>query len=239
MADPSSHVPARCGASPVRARSVRGEAQVRAPDRVAGPGRRALRVESVADHSFGVALLAWACALQRRAEGAAIDPERVLKLAIIHDLAEAETGDSTPYDPAAIPSEHDPAARRAFLETRHRRDPDRRAAKRAHEDAVMRALLAALPGATRSELGELWDELHLGTSREARFVKQVDRLETFLQSRLYLGSDPTLPMASFHQEVLETIDDPLLAAIRDAALRNCANPRASRPGRRRSAAGLR
>ena len=57
-----------------------------------------------------------------------------------------------------------------------------------------------------------------GESLEARFVKQVDRLETFLQSRLYLDSDPTLPMASFYQEVLETIDDPLLAAIRDAAL---------------------
>ena len=180
-------------------------------------GVEPLRVESVADHSFGVALLAWSCALQRRAEGAAIDPDRVLKLAIIHDLAEAETGDSTPYDPASIPGEHDPAARRAFLETRHTRDPDRGAAKRAEEDAVMRPLLDALPGAARLELSELWDELHLGTSSEAQFVKQVDRLETFLQSRFYLGADPTLPMASFHQEVFETIDDPLLAAIRDAA----------------------
>jgi putative hydrolase of HD superfamily len=172
----------------------------------------------VADHSFGVALLAWVCALQRQAEGAAIDPERVLKLALIHDLAEAETGDWTPYDGASIPSEHDPAARRAFLEARHSRDPNRRATKRAQEDAVMRTLLAALPGATRSALAELWDEHHLGESPEAEFVKQVDRLETFLQSRLYLDTDPTLPVASFHQEVLETIDDPLLAAIRDAAL---------------------
>ena len=82
----------------------------------------------------------------------------------------------------------------------------------------MRTLIDALPGSTRSELGALWDELRLGTSSEARFVKQVDRLETFLQSRLYLDTDPTLPMASFRQEVFETIDDPLLAAIRDAAL---------------------
>jgi len=183
-------------------------------------GVDACQVESVADHSFAVALLAWACALQRQAEGVAIDPERVLTLAIMHDLAEAETGDATPYDPAAIPSEFDPAARRAFLEKRHSRDPDRRATKRADEDAVMRALIAVLRDATRSALGELWDELHLGESLEARFVKQVDRLETFLQSRLYLETDPTLPVASFQQEVFETIDDPLLAAIRDAALAN-------------------
>lgn len=181
-------------------------------------GVRPLQVESVADHSFGVALLAWACALQRQAEGAAIDPERVLILAIIHDLAEAETGDATPYEAAAVPGEHDPAARRAFLETRHRRDPDRQAAKRADEDAVMRRLLDALPGATRSALEAMWDEIHLETSSEARFVKQVDRLETFLQSRYYLSADSTLPMSSFQQEVFDSIDDPLLVAIRDAAL---------------------
>ena len=177
-----------------------------------------LQVESVADHSLGVALLAWGCALQRRAEGVAIDPERVLMLAILHDLAEAKTGDVPPYDPAAIPDAQEPAARRAFLETRHRRDPDRDAAKRREEHAAVRELLDTLPVATRSALEEIWDDLRQGTSNEARFVKQVDRLETFLQSRRYLRADPTLPMASFHQEVFEAIDDPLLSAIRDAAL---------------------
>ncbi len=177
-----------------------------------------LQVESVADHSLGVAILAWGCALQRRAEGVAIDPERVLMLAILHDLAEAQTGDVPPYDPAAIPGAHEPAARRAFLETRHRRDPDRDAAKRREEDAAVRELLDTLPVATRSAMEEVWDDLRQGTSNEARFVKQVDRLETFLQSRRYLRADPTLPMASFHQEVFEAIDDPLLSAIRDAAL---------------------
>src|SRR5215217_8468032 len=177
-----------------------------------------LQVESVADHSLGVALLAWSCALQRQAEGVAINPERVLTLAILHDLAEAEIGDLTPYDPAAIPDENEPAARRAFLQTRHHRDPDRDAAKRAEEDATVRNILDTLPLAARSALQEIWDDLRLGTSTEARFVKQVDRLETFLQSRRYLRGDPTFPMASFRQEVLESIDDPLLAAIRDAAL---------------------
>ena len=175
------------------------------------------QVESVADHSVGVAVLAWGCALQRRAEGAAINPERVLMLAILHDFAEAETGDLTPYDPAAIPDEREPAARRAFLESRHHRDPDRAAAKRAAEDAAVQELLATLPDATRSALRDVWDDLRLGASSEARFVKQVDRLETFLQARRYLQSDSRLPMASFRQEVVESIDDPLLSAIRDAA----------------------
>ncbi len=181
------------------------------------------QVESVADHSCGVALLAWACALQRQAEGATLDPMRVAMLGLVHDLAEAETGDSPPYDSAALPGADDPAARRAFLQHRHVRDDTRDAVKRKNEDASLQRLLAALPAAPKAALRELWEELKRGTSPEARFVKQVDRLETFLQSRYYLRDDPNLPMDSFRREAMETIDDALLAALRDAALAEPAN----------------
>ena len=175
-------------------------------------------VESVADHSLGVALLAWAAALERSSDGASIDPERVLKLAVLHDLAEAETGDVPPYDPTSVPKEEDAAARRAFLERRHHRDAARQAAKRTAEDAAIGRLLEALPPNVRRELGELWAELQIGTSAEARFVKQTDRLETFLQSLAYRSELPGLPVDSFRREVIESIDDPLLATVRDSAL---------------------
>lgn len=176
------------------------------------------RAESVADHSLGVAILAWLCALERSAAGEHLDPIRVLQLAILHDLAEAEVGDVPPYDPALAPAGNDEAARRAFLNRRHVRDPARAAAKRAAESAAMAKMLATMPAAARTEIADLWQELQDGRSREAQFVKQVDRLETFLQSRHYLHEQPGIPVESFRQEVLETIDDPLLAAIRDAAL---------------------
>jgi putative hydrolase of HD superfamily len=82
----------------------------------------------------------------------------------------------------------------------------------------MRALLDSLPSTVRSTLGDVWEDLQSGTSDEARFVKQVDRLETFLQARHYQRDDPRIPVESFRCEVMETIDDPLLRAIRDAAL---------------------
>src|SRR5262245_57028480 len=63
--------------------------------------------ESVADHSFRVALLAWLAAHLAAADDPALDVDRVLALALIHDLAEALTGDLTPYDPAAIPAATD------------------------------------------------------------------------------------------------------------------------------------
>lgn len=175
-------------------------------------------VESVADHSLGVALLAWACAVERHELGAPLDPARVALLAMVHDLPEAETGDPPPYDPSAIPPPADQTERRAFLERRHIRDDERQQAKRDAEAAAMRRLLAALPENVHFELQSLWDELRRGESAEARFVKQIDRLETFLQSRVYHEQFPDAPMASFAQEVLETIDDPLLTAIRDESI---------------------
>lgn len=54
-------------------------------------------VESVADHSYGVALLAYLLCPKD------LDRTRVLELALLHDLAEVVTGDITPYD--GVPSE--------------------------------------------------------------------------------------------------------------------------------------
>jgi putative hydrolase of HD superfamily len=48
--------------------------------------------ESVADHTFGVALLALLCA------DASVNRERCIGLALVHDLAEAIVGDLTPHD---------------------------------------------------------------------------------------------------------------------------------------------
>jgi len=173
--------------------------------------------ESVADHSFRVALLAWLAA-RLAGNGDALDPDRVLALALLHDLAEAVTGDLTPYDRAAIPA-GDAEARRAFLDRRHRRDPARAAAKRAAEAAAMTDLLADLPPPLAADLDRLWQELHAAASPEARFVKQADKLETFLQSREYAAANPSRPMASFAAEVDEEVHHPSLRSLLDAIRR--------------------
>lgn len=174
--------------------------------------------ESVAAHSFRLALLAWLAARAAADRGAAIDPDRVLKLALIHDLAEAVTGDHPPYDPAAVPAATDASKRRAFLDGRHVRSPARAADKRAAEAAAMTDLLADLAPSLDGELSALWAELEAGDTAAARFVKQADKLETFFQSREYLAADPSRPMASFAAEVDDVIEDPVLAGLRDAVL---------------------
>ena len=170
-----------------------------------------VETESVADHSYRLALLTWLAA----ASQPELDRDKVLKLALIHDLAEALTGDFPPYDPAEIPAEGDPDARHAFLSHRHIRSEATKSAKRATEAAAMNELLADLSPPLSEELAALWREAAAQTSPEARFVKQADALEAYLQSREYLAADPSRPVASFAAEVAEVITEPALVAVRD------------------------
>ncbi len=165
--------------------------------------------ESVADHSLRVALLAWLAAL----DDPSLDHGRVLELALLHDVPEYGAGDIPPYDPADLDAA---AGDPAFLDRRHRRSPERQAAKRAAEQEAMDALLADLPPAARSVLAARWEELRDGTSPEARFVSQADKLETYLQSREYAATRPGLAIGSFAAEVAEVITHPALVALRDA-----------------------
>jgi len=186
-------------------------------------GVPAAEVESVADHAFRTSVLAWLGA----AAVPELDRDRVLKLALVHDLAEALAGDPTPYDPDEIPT-GDPAARAAFLNRRHVRSESRHAAKHAAEVAAMTELLTDLPPALAEEVRTLWEEVEGHTSPEARFVKGTDRLERFLQSREYLAADGDRPMDSFAADA-DGIAEPALADLRDAIASLTIEPSAPPP----------
>ncbi len=106
--------------------------------------------ESVAAHSFGVALNA----LLLCPPG--LDREKILIMALIHDLAEARVGDITPHDNVP-PAE------------KHRR-----------EAAAFGELLADRP-----DLLALARELEARESPEARFIKEMDLLDMALTAEHY------------------------------------------------------
>ena len=51
------------------------------------------RTESVASHSFGVAVTAMMLADELVSRGTAVDTQRLLRMALLHDWAEARIGD--------------------------------------------------------------------------------------------------------------------------------------------------
>lgn len=170
-------------------------------------------VESVAEHSYQTALLAWLAA----AGDPTLDRDRILKLALIHDLPEAIIGDWPPYERGDIPdSSSDRAAWRAFFDRRQIRGAEQKAEKRHAEQNAVAELLDDLSGNARIELAALWHELKEGLTAEARFVKQADTLEAYLQSLAYLEHDADRPMSSFASEIEETLSHPGLIALRDA-----------------------
>ena len=170
--------------------------------------------ESAADHSWSVAICAWLIALGR----AELDAGRVLLLALIHDLPEALVGDATPFDQhrsedGSIPAEH------------FRAPPvyDERAAteKHARERAALIQMTAGLPPELSVAVVDAWDEYASGTTPEARFVRQLDKLETLLQAELYLEDHPGIVIDSFRLGTDRDVTDPelrrLLKALAAAA----------------------
>ena len=116
------------------------------------------RRESVAEHTWLMALMAL-LAHQHLEQPVRLD--RVLAMILVHDLAEAETGDIPYFAPG-----------------------ERRAAKAAQEQAAMARIGALLPPATGRMVHALWAEYEAGETPEARFARALDHLEVQAQHNL-------------------------------------------------------
>ncbi len=123
--------------------------------------------ESLADHTCLVALytlfLAEAVNADPAAHGldCALDVERALSLALIHDLAESVLTDLPKRSAAVLGAE----------------------AKHAAEEYIIADLLADLPDGARYVA--IWREYDAASTPEARLVKDVDKLEMVVQAIRY------------------------------------------------------
>jgi len=154
--------------------------------------RRVRHPESVADHSFAVALLALV-----EAERRGYNVERILKLALIHDLEEALTGDLTPHE--------------------KERQGTSRIMKRKRD--AMQQIIEVMPSETRTKLKRVWRELYLDQSREARLVHELDKLEMALQAHEYAEKSRNSSFEDFYKSADSQIKDPRLRRTLDALRR--------------------
>ncbi len=115
--------------------------------------------ESVAAHSFGVAVTAMFLADEILERGLSIDCERVLRMALIHDWAESRVGDM----PRTASNYFGPAARKS-------------AEAKAFTD-VIRGVGSAEPG-----YALLHQDYEARTSVEAQVVKAADIIDLLIQA---------------------------------------------------------
>jgi len=119
-------------------------------------------VESVASHSFGVAVIAMLLADRARARGVEVNVERLLRMALLHDLTEARTGDL----PSTIKGYFDKASIKAA------------------DESIAKEIFTELGDLSESYL-ELWSDYEHRASIESRLVKAADKLDLLMQSREY------------------------------------------------------
>jgi putative hydrolases of HD superfamily len=162
--------------------------------------------ESVSDHSFRLALMTMVLG-QRRPT---LDIARAVCLAIVHDLPESLTGDVTPFDDRLDDS--DSGNDDLFFELPTYSDAAEHAKTEAERQA-MRDMVADLPPDIRTLLLDAWEEYEAGQTPEARFVRQLDKLETWLQAVEYREAQPELVIESFRKGVERDVDDPDLATL--------------------------
>ncbi|EJK70439.1 hypothetical protein THAOC_08204 [Thalassiosira oceanica] len=114
--------------------------------------------ESIADHMYRMSLMAMIASFSN----GRLDCSRCIKLALIHDLAEAKVGDITPHCGVSDEDKH-----RMELNTM---------------ESISRMLGQSMGG---DEMLELWKEYEEGTTEEARLLKDLDKIEMILQAQEY------------------------------------------------------
>jgi putative hydrolase of HD superfamily len=118
------------------------------------------RRENSAEHSWHLAMMALIVAEHANAP---VDPLRVLKMLIVHDVVEIDADDTYIYDTAGA------------------------ADKAVREQAAAVRIFGLLPPDQERELRALWDEFETRQTPEARFAAALDRLMPLLHNAMTQG----------------------------------------------------
>jgi putative hydrolases of HD superfamily len=113
--------------------------------------------ESVADHSWRITLMAMVAAFSDE-----VNTDKCIKMALVHDLAEAAVGDITPHCGVSDTDKHQ---------------------MELNAITKMTSMLGASMGS--EDILSLWKEYEEGSSEEAKLVKDMDKLEMILQAQEY------------------------------------------------------
>jgi len=164
--------------------------------------------ESIAEHTFRVAIMAWVLADQKNNK---LNLEKLIKMALIHDICEVYSGDTTPYD-SILPK--DKKKRQELLKTwpRFSEKEKKRLAEKKYkkENAGLEKLIKNLPSKLQWEIRNLWMDYEKGLSPEGRFFRRADRIENFLQAEEYWRRHGGFSLKPYWIQAHELHDDPTL-----------------------------
>ena len=140
--------------------------------------------ESVADHSYSVAIMAMIISDIKK-----INSEKAIKMSLLHDLAESQIGDITPGQISITKKEE-------------------------MEDAALTDIFKNLPKALQSEYHTIWKEYKENRTLESRLIHQIDKLDMALQAVTYSKKiDSVQKIQPFLESSKKYIVDPQIKQI--------------------------
>ena len=139
--------------------------------------------ESVSDHSYMMTVMAMIISDIKN-----LDTEKIIKMSILHDWADSITGDFIP----------DEISYDKNVEL---------------EENAMAKILGKLPQPIQDNYHIIWDEYQRNTSRESRFVHEIDKLEMALQAKIYEKDFDAKKIQPFIISAVEQIHDDDLKKI--------------------------
>ena len=162
--------------------------------------------ESTAEHIFRMAIIAWVLGERKR-----LNLERVIKMALIHDLCEVYAPDLTPYDPL-LPKDQNKIIEVLKRWPKFTPSLKIKSYKKKYklENLALNKLVSKLPLNIKSEIKNLWLDYEKGLTKEGRFVHQVDKVENLLQGLEYWKKYGKIQHKLWMRWIKEWIDDPVL-----------------------------
>jgi len=140
--------------------------------------------ESVADHSYLMAVISMVISDLEN-----YNSEKILKMVLLHDLAESKIGD---YTPKQIDKEK----------------------KNKLENNAFVEIVEELPDFIKSQYLQIWKEYQGNISPESKIVHQIDRLEMAIQAKIYQeNGHPQEKLESFFESAKADITDPKLKEL--------------------------
>ena len=133
--------------------------------------------ESVADHSFSMAVIGMVLSDFKN-----YNTEKILKMILLHDLAESITGDFTP-------------------------EQKTKEMKKKLENKIMKKIILKLPKKLQNDYLDIWREFQKNKTVEATFVHQIDKFEMALQAKVYQTKNNSKKTQIFFKTAEKEIKD--------------------------------
>ena len=140
--------------------------------------------ESVADHAYSLAMLGMIVS-----DLGQYNSEKVIKMALLHDLAESKIGDFAP-------------------------DKIDKFEKERIENLAFEEILSTLPKPLKDEYQKIWQEYTENNSKESQLLHQLDKLEMALQAKVYEKDGYSkIKLETFLQTAESEITNPYLKEL--------------------------